>query len=102
MKVFLQTSHFPQNINKVEVYKRIIKSEWTERFAQVELRIGNNDESNKGLSQFSSNTWVGYYGSGNHDPVATFQFEPRSGRFMTLQILAQNHLEINELFVYST
>ena len=82
------------------MYKRFYKSEWTERFAQVELRIGNTDESNKGLNQFSSNTLVGYYGSANHETIATFQFEPRNGRFMTLQILAQNHLEINELFVY--
>ena len=83
------------------MYKRIYRDDWTLRFSQVELRIGNLDETGNGLAPFSKNKLAGYYPSGNLDPVVSFDFSPINGKFLTLQIFSNTYLEINELFVYN-
>ena len=42
------------------------------RFGEIELRIGNNDESGLGIAHFRFNPLVGYYPGYNTDPVASF------------------------------
>ena len=92
---------FFQNINAVKVYKRTVEDWMVPRFSQVELRIGNHDESEEGIVQFSKNKLVGFYPDGNNELQALFNFRPTSGQFLTLQIMSPKNLEFNELFVYS-
>ena len=79
-----------------------MESRWVPRFREVELRIGNRDESEKGLVSFSDNKLVGFYPDANDELEVLFTFPPTYGRFLTLQILRQGHLELNELFVFSS
>ena len=93
-----------QNMTMVQVLKRTEAahaSNVSTRFAEVELRIGNEDESGSGVQQLTQNPIVGLYPGANLEPLATFQLQPpASGRFLTLQILSANSLEIGELSVY--
>ena len=76
-----------------------------EKFNNVELRIGNADESDKGLSQFTENQLVSIYpspSSTTFSATATFVVpSPVNGRYLTLQILDSANLEIKELWVFS-
>ena len=72
------------------------------RFAEVELRIGNNDESGKGAQKLSGNKLVGFYPAANLEPIAAFELQTQaSGRFLTLQILSANYMEISEIYVFN-
>ena len=71
-------------------------------FAEVELRIGNTDESQNGLQQWTGNPLMGYYPSPNLDLLAPFEIQPAAtGRFMTLQILMNDYLVIAEITVFN-
>ena len=72
------------------------------RFAEVELRIGNNDESAKGTHQLNGNELVGFYPKASLEPIAVFELPtPATGRFLTLQILSANYMEISEIYVFN-
>ena len=86
--------------------KRTLSSnpDTVKKFNNVELRVGNADESDKGLSQLTENPLVSIYPSPSttFSNYATFVISsPVNGRFLTLQILDSASLEIKELWVYT-
>ena len=86
-----------RGIKAVEVSKRT--REFT-RFSQVELRIGNVDESNKGAVQLSDNQLVGFFGEGVDERIAVFHMVGQvNGRFLTLQRLVDG-FELAEVFIF--
>ena len=86
----------------VHIQKRIVQNVAV-RFAEVELRIGSNDESAVGVQQLAGNQLVGFYPGANLEPMASFELlTPARGRFLTLQILSVNFLEISEISVFNS
>ena len=87
-----------KGIKAVEVVKR---HSLYMRFREVELRIGNADESGKGVVQFTENPLVGYSGPATNDPVCVFNLESKYvyGKYLTLQIIEVEHIEAAELFI---
>ena len=72
------------------------------RFGEIELRIGNNDESGLGIAHFRLNPLVGYYPGYNTDPVASFgPLGKVRGRYLTLQRINRNYLDASEIYVYN-
>ena len=73
------------------------RKRFEDRFSHVELRLGNADESSKGLVQFSENTLVATYGA----PQAGLPLvRPSSGRFLTIQGVEEGKgLEFDEVYI---
>ena len=96
-------SHTLQNIHKVEIFKRQPNANVIQRFANVELRIGNHDQSGKGAVRLTDNPLVRVHVGGDLDPEpAIIELErPADGRYLTLQIVAQSVLDVGELTVYN-
>ena len=78
-------------------------NEWVvKRFANVELRIGNNDESRSLSKQLTRNPVAGHYAGGNKDPKAIFTLGAGvDGRYLTLQLLDSGTLDVGELAVFN-
>ena len=56
------------------------------RFANIELRIGNEDHSDSGPVRLSGNPVVAFYEGGIIERRAVFQLSrPATGRYLTLQ-----------------
>ena len=72
----------------------------TKGVEEIELRIGNVNESGKGVAQFTENP-VGFFDQATTDPVVVFNLESQyvSGQYMTLQVVQNVHIEATELFV---
>ena len=72
-----------------------------QRFRDIELRIGDNDESTMGRVQFWQNPLVAFYPGNNGDLLAVFDVEGggASGKFLTLQSKVETELEIAEIDV---
>ena len=72
------------------------------RFAKVELRVGNADESDKDRSQFTENPLVSTYPDPSTELDAIFDIPtPVDGRYLTLQTLNEANLEMLELDVFT-
>ena len=86
-----------ERITRVDVAKR---SNQYPYFKEVELRVGNVDESDKGAVQLTANPKVGHFGAATGERVAVFDLtqSPASGKFLTLQQV-QGALNVNELFI---
>ena len=91
-----------QNIQRVEVLKRLKNTVFIMRFKDVQLRIGMHDLSEDGSGHFDKNPLVGHYAEGNMEPVAVFEMPLGgvTGRFLTLQKIGLGVLEIAEVYVY--
>ena len=87
----------------MEVFKRLLNSEVIQRFANVELRIGNHNQSGKGAVHLTENPLVGCHVGGDLDPEpAIFVLDkPADGRYLTLQIVDGTYLDVGELTVYN-
>ena len=96
-------SHTLQNMHRVEIFKRQPNENVIQRFANVELRIGNHDQSGKGPVRLTDNPLVKVHVGGDLDPEpAIIELErPADGRYLTLQIVAQSVLDVGELTVYN-
>ena len=71
-------------------------------FIDIELRIGDNNESGLGITQFRFNPLVGFYAGNNLDPVTSFgPLNNARGRYLTLQQISAHILEISEIYVYN-
>ena len=80
--------------------KRALSEGTLRRFGDIELRIGDNDESGLGNTQFRFNPLVGYYPGNNIEPVAIFgPLNNVQGRFLTLQRISEGYLEVTEIYV---
>ena len=93
---------YVQDIQRVEVQKRVKNSVVIMRFANVELRIGVHDQSEDGSRPFDKNPLVGHYAEGTLDPMVVFQMPPGgvTGRFLTLQMIGSGILDVGELYVF--
>ena len=94
-------SRLTQGISRVEVVKRNSDPDADAKtaFSEVELRIGNADESVTGETQFADNPRVGYQGAHTTDKTAVFDLAgSASGRYLTLQRLTER-LAISEVYV---
>ena len=70
------------------------------RVQKIELRIGNVDESNKGLQPLTENKLYGYYEHPSLEEIATFYLnETASGTFMTFQSFVSKSLDVNEIYL---
>ena len=72
------------------------------RFANIELRIGNEDHSDSGPVRLSGNPVVAFYEGGIIERRAVFQLSrPATGRYLTLQMDESdtNILDASEIFV---
>ena len=71
------------------------------KFAGVEVRLGDADESGVGEVQLGENELVAFYvGETLEDEALIVLAKPAGGRFLTLQSVNNNGLEVNELFLY--
>ena len=82
----------------MEVLKR---RRYETRFAPVELRIGMHDQSLDGSVQLGKNPLVGSYPEPNTEALAVFTLSGNgaTGRYLTLQRIGYDHLEVAELYV---
>ena len=93
---------FPEvvhGITRVEVAK---SSTANYPFEQVELRIGNVDESHKGDVHLSENSLVGYFGEARAEQMAVFAMaegDLPSGKFLTLQQFS-GRMMVAEVFLF--
>ena len=86
-------------MSMVEVVKRKTYADSKSAFSEIELRIGNADESGKGEVQFADNPRVGYQGAATEDKAAVFDLGGSvSGRYLTLQRLT-DRLAVAEIYV---
>ena len=90
---------------RVEAIKGVVVSKRTisdyAGFSDVELRIGNRDESGQGVVQLSGNPLVGRFDGPVHgEKMAVFQLaeRPESGKFLTLQRIS-GRLTVDEVFI---
>ena len=94
---------FPERVIGISRVEAVKRRSLNERFQQVELRIGDADETGKGLEQLSANPLVGYFGEMVNNPLATFEVAPPAdGKYLTLQKLTtggNGGLEFYEIFV---
>ena len=91
-----------QGIKTVRVVKRALSEGTLRRFGDIELRIGDNDESGLGNTQFRFNPLVGYYPGNNIEPVAIFgPLNNVQGRFLTLQRISIGYLDVAEIYVFN-
>ena len=83
----------------MKIFKRLSSEHY---FHDVELRIGNVDNSSQGKSHFDDkNPLLGFYEG--PDGAATHAFrlaEPVSGQYLTLQGVEADHILMNEVEVY--
>ena len=77
------------------------RKRFEDRFSHVELRLGNADESSKGLVQFSENPLVATYGAPQAGTWAGLPLvRPSSGRFLTTQGVEEGKgLEFDEVYI---
>ena len=92
---------FPMVIKGIKAVEVVKRHSLYMRFREVELRIGNADESGNGVVQFTENPLVGYSGQATNDPVCVFNLESKYvyGKYLTLQIIVEEHIEAAELFI---
>ena len=71
------------------------------RFKQIELRIGNRDSTGKPAEPLTENPLVVTLGDTNpNDATHIFELAPPvGGKFLTLQIMHLEHLEVDEVNV---
>ena len=92
---------FPRIVNAIRCVEEAKRHNSYAVFKQVELRVGNSDESGEGAVKLSANPLVGYFDAAvPGEMMAVFDLEekPASGRFLTLQ-QAKERLGIDELFI---
>ena len=71
-------------------------------FIDIELRIGDNNESGLGITQFRFNPLAGFYAGNNTDHVASFgPLSNVMGRYLTFQRISLGFPEIAEIHVYN-
>ena len=77
----------------------MVVTKWNvDRFQEVELRVGNVDESSKGMALFTDNPLVGTTGATNPDPIHRFDLNPAlTGRYVTLQCVGTMQIGMYEL-----
>ena len=72
---------------------------YTNQFESVELRIGNVDNTGSPLVQFSENPLAGTYGASSSVIEVIFDVNPPvTGRYLTLQTIADQYLSIDEVY----
>ena len=70
------------------------------QFQNVNVRIGNADETGSTSVEFSQNPIVGTFGLKTNDLEHIFDINPRAnGRYMTLQNHISDVLSIDEVYV---
>ena len=72
---------------------------YTNQFESVELRIGNVDKTGSAPVQFTENALAGYSGPSSSAVEVIFDVNPPiSGRYLTLQTIANQSLSIDEVY----
>ena len=72
-----------------------------DRFSEVEFRLGDTDESDKGSVHLSANAFIGFFNQSTSD-VDVIIHVPHGtmGRFLTVQRIPVGRLQVDEVSIY--
>ena len=72
-----------------------------DRFSEVEFRLGDTDESDKGSVHLSANAFIGFFNQSTSDVDVMIRVPHGTmGRFLTVQRIPTGRLQIDEVSIY--